>query len=207
MILTNSFTFVGALLCAVATWGSDGIYWELIGYRFLLGIGIGGKYPLAATVRAEGTAEGEHRSTEVAKGFFWQTPGVIVPYVVAWCLVKGFGVEKTGAEYKGVGETEFRILFGCGAIPSAAVMLLTYLQFKGLARQRTGSENIVRVALHNPQLWRKLFGAGMCWCLYDFVYYGTAFNQPDIINAVFGKVRGAEKARVFAAPCQLLRYF
>lgn len=27
----------------------------------------------------------------------------------------------------------------------------------------------------------------MCWCLYDFVYYGTAFNQPDIINAVFGK--------------------
>ena len=51
MILTNSFTFVGALLCAVATWGEDGIYWELIGYRFLLGIGIGGKYPLAATVR------------------------------------------------------------------------------------------------------------------------------------------------------------
>ena len=50
-------------------------------------------------------------------------------------MVKGFGVEKTGAEYKGVGEAEFRILFGCGAIPSAAVMFLTYLQFKGVARQ------------------------------------------------------------------------
>ena len=89
MILTNAFTCVGALLCAVAAWGEDGVYWELIGYRFLLGIGIGGKYPLAATVRAEAAGENEHRSTEVAKGFFWQTPGVIVPYMVAWCLVKG----------------------------------------------------------------------------------------------------------------------
>lgn len=62
MIVTNTFTFIGALLCSLATWGGgEGVYWELIGYRFFLGIGIGGKYPLSATVRAEGTVVGEHR--------------------------------------------------------------------------------------------------------------------------------------------------
>mmetsp|Transcript_14633 Transcript_14633/g.27045 ORF Transcript_14633/g.27045 Transcript_14633/m.27045 type:complete len:475 (+) Transcript_14633:96-1520(+) len=187
MMVTNAFTFVGALLCSLATWGSDGVYWELIGYRFLLGIGIGGKYPLSATVRAEGVQTGEHRSTEVAKGFFWQTPGVILPYLVAWILVKSFGEDKNGANYPGITEAQFRILFGAGAVPSAIVIYLTYLQFRGKKRERTGSENIVKVAFRNPQLWRKLFGTGMTWCLYDFVYYGTAFNQPDIINAVFGK--------------------
>ncbi|GMH72728.1 hypothetical protein TrLO_g6010 [Triparma laevis f. longispina] len=123
----------------------------------------------------------------VAKGFFWQTPGVILPYLVAWILVKSFGSDKNGSNYASITEAQFRILFGVGALPSAVVIYLTYLQFKGKKRERTGSENIVKVAFRNPQLWRKLFGTGMTWCLYDFVYYGTAFNQPDIINAVFGK--------------------
>ena len=44
--------------------------------RFVLGVGVGGKYPLAATIRAEACTDGEvsrHSATEVAKGFFWQT--------------------------------------------------------------------------------------------------------------------------------------
>ena len=101
MILTNSFTFLGALLCAVGSWGnSDDVYGALIGYRFLMGVGIGGKYPLASTIRAEGTDEGEHRATEVAKGFFWQTPGVIAPYLLGWILVAAFGEEKNGTEVR-----------------------------------------------------------------------------------------------------------
>jgi PHS family inorganic phosphate transporter-like MFS transporter len=101
MILTNAFTFLGALLCAVASWGSsEDVYGALIGYRFLMGVGIGGKYPLASTIRAEATSSSEHRATEVAKGFFWQTPGVIAPYLLGWILVAAFGSEKNGTEVR-----------------------------------------------------------------------------------------------------------
>ena len=58
--------------------------------RFVLGVGVGGKYPLAATIRAEACTDGEvsrHSATEVAKGFFWQTPGAMLPYVVGLLLV------------------------------------------------------------------------------------------------------------------------
>jgi len=187
MILTNSFTFLGAVLCAAASWGdSDDVYGALIGYRFLMGIGIGGKYPLASTIRAEGTSSGEHRATEVAKGFFWQTPGVIAPYLLGWILVASFGSEKNGVDYRDVTELQFRILFGVGALPSGLVIILTWLQFRGKERERVGSENPVRVALNHPELWRKLIGTGGCWFMYDFVYYGTALNQTSIINNVFG---------------------
>ncbi|GMH72731.1 hypothetical protein TrLO_g6010 [Triparma laevis f. longispina] len=113
--------------------------------------------------------------------------GAVVGQAIMGGLVKSFGSDKNGSNYASITEAQFRILFGVGALPSAVVIYLTYLQFKGKKRERTGSENIVKVAFRNPQLWRKLFGTGMTWCLYDFVYYGTAFNQPDIINAVFGK--------------------
>jgi len=80
MIVTCIFTFIGAVLSASATWGdADQLYTILIGARFVMGIGVGGKYPLASTLRGDSTVEGEHRSTEVAKGFFWQTPGTILP--------------------------------------------------------------------------------------------------------------------------------
>jgi len=38
------------------------------------------------------------------------------------------------------------------------------------------------VALRHPEHWRRLAGTGLAWLLYDYVYYGTAFNQPHIIE-------------------------
>ena len=55
------------------------VYNVIMACRFLLGVGVGGKYPLAATMVSEedesGGGKKKHSSTEVAKGFFWQTPG------------------------------------------------------------------------------------------------------------------------------------
>ena len=92
--------------------------------RFVLGVGVGGKYPLAATIRAEACTDGEvsrHSATEVAKGFFWQTPGAMLPYVVGLLLVlyltPGSSVAATALV-----SLQFRLVLGLGALPALLVM-------------------------------------------------------------------------------------
>ena len=50
MLLTNSFSILGSLGTALFTWGPPStVYGIMMAFRFLLGVGVGGKYPLAAT--------------------------------------------------------------------------------------------------------------------------------------------------------------
>ena len=78
MLLTNSFSIVGALGTALFTWGSPSTMYAIMGAcRFLLGVGVGGKYPLAASMSQEDSGSAQksvaQKSYQVAKGFFWQT--------------------------------------------------------------------------------------------------------------------------------------
>ena len=54
MLVTLTFTVVGALICALASWGSANTVYSIIAFgRTLLGIGVGGIYPLSAVHSAE----------------------------------------------------------------------------------------------------------------------------------------------------------
>ena len=90
MLLTQGLSALGAIGSALFTWGSAETIYSVMGAcRFLLGVGVGGKYPLTATmmreierdeaVRAPTTARAEppllppasrspNPSIEVAKG-------------------------------------------------------------------------------------------------------------------------------------------
>ena len=190
MLLTNSFSIIGALGSAMLTWGAPStIYGVMMICRFLLGVGVGGKYPLAATISKEGSSSGSNKSYEVAKGFFWQTPGAVLPYVVGLLLLLGFGKDNFGAQHKAATSFQFRFLLGLGALPTIASTLLTYHSGESdeYAEVKPGSRNPFRVAAAHPELLRPLAGCGLSWLLYDFVYYGTAFNQVAITDSVFGK--------------------
>lgn len=173
----------------------------------------------------------EHRAKEVAKGFFWQTPGAILPYVVALILLLLFGDEHSGGVGRAhIGRTylQYMLLVGVGAIPSIIVLILSGKQLVACsttttqhesapggtihtrkrcspcfnattsARREEGysrltnnnSTSMVAVALPNKHYWNKLIGTGVSWALYDFVYYGTAFNQPEILSTVLGDSDG-----------------
>mmetsp|Transcript_12865 Transcript_12865/g.23293 ORF Transcript_12865/g.23293 Transcript_12865/m.23293 type:complete len:284 (+) Transcript_12865:877-1728(+) len=154
-----------------------------------------------------------HRAMEVAQGFFWQTPGAILPYFISLVLLLILG-----GEHDGVGkdhliktQVQYMILVGSGAIPCFAII---WLQLLGLKRKHSfcshnatgrcdggnyGSgrtakrgftqikgRNSFKVALQNRSCWKKLVGTGLCWGLYDFIYYGTAFNLPEIVGKVLG---------------------
>ena len=72
MLLTNSFAFIGALGSALLTLGdARAVYTTMSVCRFLLGVGVGGKYPLAATMSHEDAQS--NASVDTAKAFFWQS--------------------------------------------------------------------------------------------------------------------------------------
>jgi len=92
MIVTCTFTFLGAMMSAFATWGgADSIYTVLILARFVMGVGIGGKYPLAGTLRGESVVEGEVRSYYM-RGSRWCNCFVVI---VLWDIMGWFFFPKT----------------------------------------------------------------------------------------------------------------
>jgi len=136
------------------------------------------------------TGTGNHRATEVAKGFFWQTPGAILPYVVSLVVLFVFGEAMNGRNHLLATKVQYAIVVGVGAVPSSVVMLLTVKQFqyqkKDLLPSISNSRgNPCAIIFGNRDILFKLLGTGLSWALYDFVYYGTALNLPEIFGRMF----------------------
>jgi len=205
--------------------------------RAILGVGVGGKYPLASAIRAESAERYDeshhsvvsHRAKEVARSFFWQTPGAILPYVASLLLLLIFGDEASGIGkgHERATLSQYILLVGVGAVPSLVVLVYTWRQMsidRLSRREGSGSPQDERSqatehevdsrfrwsvfcsfrrrysridrgdsltsAIHNKAYWGTLMGTGLSWALYDFVYYGTAFNLPEILSRVLGEEGG-----------------
>ena len=99
---------VGALLSSVA----PGFVWLVLA-RFLLGLGIGGDYPVSAVLMSE-YSNRHDRGKLVGLVFSMQALGLIVGPLVAIALLGG-GVSHA---------LTWRLLLGFGALPAAAVVYL-----------------------------------------------------------------------------------
>ncbi len=95
----------GAIACAFC----PNIWW-LIGFRFILGIGIGGDYPVSATIMSEYAGKA-HRGMLVTLVFAMQAAGLIVgPLFAAGLLLTHLSHDVI-----------WRILIAFGALPALAV--------------------------------------------------------------------------------------
>ena len=97
---------------AIASACSPGIWW-LIAFRGILGFGIGGDYPVSATIVSE-CASRHDRGRMVALVFSMQGIGLVVGPVVA------IGLLKTGISH----DLAWRIMLCAGAVPALAVFWL-----------------------------------------------------------------------------------
>ena len=88
-------------------------YWMLIGFRFLLGVGVGGDYPVSAVMVSE-YANRKDRGKLVGMVFGTQALGLIIGPLIALTLL-GSGVSD---------DVAWRVLLALGAVPAAAVIYL-----------------------------------------------------------------------------------
>ncbi len=160
-------------------------------FRFLLGFGVGGDYPVSAVLISE-YADHRNRGRQVALVFSAQAVGLIVGPLIALALLGG------GAS----APVTWRVLLGLGAIPAAAAVWLRRKlpepdRFKAAAdpggqrvrraRLRAtagGSPLGLRAFRGNRRLLVTLAGTAGCWFLLDYAYYGNTISTPRIIALV-----------------------
>jgi MFS family permease len=179
----------------------------LVVARLILGLGIGGDYPVSAVLMSE-YSNRKDRGRLVGLVFSMQALGLIIgPLVALVLLASGLSDNLT-----------WRLLLGLGAVPAAAVVYLRskmpesprYLaQVKGesaragkelgqfsegviaaptataAAAATTKSSRVgLRTFLSNQRMLLLLFGTAGSWFLFDYAYYGNTLSLPAILKDV-----------------------
>ena len=185
---------------AIASALSPNIMWLLV-FRFILGLGIGGDYPVSAVIMSE-YANRKDRGKLVTLVFSMQALGLVVGPVVALTLL-GAGVPAGLA---------WRLMLGLGAIPALAVIYFRrtmpesprYLaRVRGEVAQATSamaaySGGVVRATVSqaprlrasfrdfitNPRNLLMLVGTAGTWFVFDYAYYGNSISTPLILRDV-----------------------
>ena len=169
---------------AIASAFSPNIWW-LIGFRIVLGIGIGGDYPVSSTIMSEFSGR-RHRGMMVSLVFAMQAAGLIVgPLLAALLLVIGLHHDLV-----------WRLLLAFGAVPALAVFqmrrhLAETPRFRLAATQRMGTKASFaegfRRLLARRDLRLRLVGASLAWFMMDFAYYGNTVSSPMVLHAIAPK--------------------
>ena len=193
--LVAAITIAGALGSALAP-----SYWVLIRFRYVLGFGVGGDYPVSAVMVSE-YANRKDRGKLVGMVFGTQALGLVVGPLIALALLGG-GLS---------GDTVWRVLLGLGALPAAAVIYLRtrmpespryQVQVQGKAEQAaaqidftgeqvSGNESAelphemgLRAFLTNRRWLIMLAGTAGTWFLLDYAYYGNTISTPQILSLI-----------------------
>jgi MFS transporter, PHS family, inorganic phosphate transporter len=179
-------------------------YAFLLVCRVVLGIGIGGDYPVSATIMSEYSGK-QSRGRMVGLVFAMQGAGLVVgPLIASILLASGLSNNAT-----------WRILLGLGAIPGLAVFYLRRQihetprfamaggaadEAKAAIANATGQtqvkapaqESAARVSqgplegfavlARNRRMLLWLIGTAGAWLLLDFCYYGNSISTPEILK-------------------------
>jgi len=171
--------------------------------RFILGLGIGGDYPVSAVLMSE-YANRNDRGRLVGLVFSMQAVGLVVgPLVGLVLLASGVSHDLT-----------WRLLLGLGAVPAAAVVYLRAKmpesprfqarvqgQADRAAKQlavfsegvveapaEAASDSVDRMGLirfiSDKRTLVLIFGTAASWFLFDYAYYGNTLSLPVILKEV-----------------------
>jgi MFS family permease len=163
--------------------------------RFILGLGIGGDYPLSAVIMSE-YANTNTRGRMVTLVFSAQALGLIAGPMVALTLLAA-GVDK---------DLAWRIMLGLGALPAATVIYLRrrlpesprwLARVKGekeVAAKDLASFSLGEIVVEEPKdnivkqplskYWLSLLGTAGTWFLLDYAYYGNTISTPLVIKHI-----------------------
>jgi len=187
---------------ALASAFSPDLIWLLV-FRFILGVGVGGDYPMSAVLMSE-YAPKKSRGRLVGMVFAMQALGTVAGYIVALALL--------GADiHTGIA---WRIMLGLGFVPSVAVIyfrrkmpesprytsrvvgdsskassdLASFSQGAVVASTSQEVRNRLTLGqfLSNRTYLLYLVGTAGSWFVFDYAYYGNSVSAPLIVKSVLG---------------------
>ncbi|EQC26753.1 hypothetical protein SDRG_15403 [Saprolegnia diclina VS20] len=122
MIATCAILIIGGILTAAAYGGSaHGTLWFLVIARGVLGFGIGGEYPLAASSSSEDATSPADRNRRVSLTFSLQGVGFFTAGILGLIMVNA--LDETDQNL----EIMWRVLFGFGVLPALFLNVLISL--------------------------------------------------------------------------------
>ena len=150
----------------------------LVLFRFLLGLGVGGDYPVSAVLMSE-YAHHSSRGRMIGLVFSAQAVGLIVGPLTALALLGG-----------GAGPAlTWRLLLGLGAIPAVAAVWLRRTvpeppRYQIAQPRRPGVRPGAAELVASRTLLATLVGTAGCWFLLDYAYYGNTISTPQILGLI-----------------------
>ncbi len=204
-VLGRKWVYLGVavimMIGAVASAFAPGFFWLVIA-RFVLGLGIGGDYPVSAVLMSE-YSNRKDRGRLVGMVFSMQALGLIVGPLVGLVLLSS-GLSQGIA---------WRLMLGFGSIPAAGVIYLRSKmpespRFKAQVQGKTDearadlvtfSDGVVDATSSSMQTGKRmglkeffksrrmlvlLLGTAGSWFLFDYAYYGNTLSLPAILKQV-----------------------
>lgn len=183
-VATCVLIIVGTVASGLCQWTDPEhpfkLVYQLALCRLVLGVGVGGEYPLAATIAAESSTK-KNRGSLVAAVFSMQGWGMLMSCIVVLTLL--------AAEVEL--DVVWRAALIVGAIPSALVIVLRYkLEESNMFIEAAGNEaDEAKLTLsqklsttweHIKLYWHPLVGTTMTWLILDITFYGTGSFKSRI---------------------------
>jgi PHS family inorganic phosphate transporter-like MFS transporter len=200
---TYWITIIILIIGAIGSAFSTGFI-VLFVWRFILGIGIGGDYPLSATIVAE-YANKNDRGKLVASTFAMQGFGIIAGALIAVVLLFAHVPIQLA----------WRLLLGFGAIPTLTILYartkLGETPWYSLYTANNGSKKELKNKSYSikprellAKNWKYMVGTSVAWFLLDVSYYGTSIFTPYFTTflgytGIFGPTLASALLLVIAA--------
>jgi PHS family inorganic phosphate transporter-like MFS transporter len=196
MIATCVLLIFGGILCTVAYAGdATNTLWFLVIARGLLGVGIGGEYPLAASATAEDSTSVQDRNKRVALTFSLQGVGSLTASIMGNLLIQALADGPKGTNDKTRLEIVWRLLFGLGVIPACIVCYYRVMTEETEA-YKAAEERRIAAEANNTNAKRARFtfilknygwgllGTAGTWFLFDIVFYAQNLFSASILSVV-----------------------
>lgn len=181
---------VMAFLCALAFPANQYIYLTLGLFRTILGFGIGGEYPLSATLAAEGATDPATRGRTMAIVFAMQGFGYLLAPLVVLLLV-GLHVPE---------EYIWRITLGFGGIPGLLTLyhrlkLEDSVQFQRSQSMKPSAKATAKLIFREYK-W-VLLGTAGTWFLFDITFYGNGLFKETVFIILGLSGQGSDEDKLF----------
>ncbi|KAL7716434.1 Phosphate transporter [Entamoeba marina] len=151
---------------------SSGPYLILAIFRFILGLGIGGEYPLSSSI-ASSDAQPHNRGRKLVFIFSMQGIGnILAPVVVLLLLLTGLNLDYV-----------WRVAFALGSIPC---LLTLYFRIK-MDMPKTKEKLVVNKRVIKRLIkenWYYLIGTAGCWFFFDIAFYGNSMFNSTILQII-----------------------